>query len=406
MRYGWFTTEHKPNPDAEPLRWTASGEELDLYKESQEQWQAKAYRKRRENAAAGRDQSGKPAGVKKVKKSAQTFSKLDFFALVETENLTTPAEVLEYSKQNGSAAIRAFVVKSQRRLQEFLDDAREWREAEEVAAQERLSDWDLIQSTARKTCKCPGGLCQWWEAAESFFDRNVATIDRRELASALALVINQGPGKNSRVPLIVGATNSAKSTVLNPLISLFGFSRVVHRPGEKASMALANVTKKHKRFIYWDEYRPVEYAARGTVPVGTFLSLFSGGALEITVSQSFQNGNTEMRWCRGAAMTAKDEGLWDPVPPLPGLIPVTREDIRHMQGRVRQFLAMAPVPPEGLADVPYCKESFCRWLLSESAQSATSSIERPLRQLTGRMVPALPSDPAASQQRGIARGQA
>ena len=102
-------------------------------------------------------------------------------------------------------------------------------------------------------------------------------------------------------------------------------------------------------------------------------------------------------------MTAKDEGLWDPVPPLPGLIPVTREDIRHMQGRVRQFLAMAPVLPEGLADVPYCKESFCRWLLSESAQSATSSIERPLRQLTGRMVPALPSDPAASQQGGIAR---
>ena len=39
------------------------------------------------------------------------------------------------------------------------------------------------------------------------------------------------------------------------------FANVVHRPGEKASMTLANIVKSNKRFIFWDEYRPVEFAA-------------------------------------------------------------------------------------------------------------------------------------------------
>ena len=34
--------------------------------------------------------------------------------------------------------------------------------------------------------------------------------------------------------------NKAESTVLNPLVKVFGFSNVVHRPSEKASMAGAS----------------------------------------------------------------------------------------------------------------------------------------------------------------------
>ena len=34
--------------------------------------------------------------------------------------------------------------------------------------------------------------------------------------------------------------NKAGSTVLNPLVKVFGFSNVVHRPNEKASMAGAS----------------------------------------------------------------------------------------------------------------------------------------------------------------------
>ena len=239
-------------------------------------------------------------------------------------------------------------------------------------------------------CPCAGGTCRWWQAADEFLRRNAAGINRAELAACLAAVIRNGPSKTSRVPLIVGPTNAAKSTIFNPIISVFGFSNVLHRPGEKATMALANCVKKGKRFIYWDEYRPVEYAARDTVPVGTFLSLFGGGSLEIQVSQTFNNGNAEFQWKRGVAMTAKADGLWDPIPALAGMVPVTREDITHMQSRVHQFHATAPVPENVVADVPNCRESFCRWLLVEAAEFASRHVERPLRELPGRAVPVLP----------------
>lgn len=259
-----------------------------------------------------------------------------------------------------------------------------------IAADERRSDWELVQHLASQSCSCGNGLCQWWQAAEEFFERNEATIDRKELAASLARIMCQGPTKTSRVPLIVGATNAAKSTVLKPVIKVFGFGNVAHRPGEKATMALANITKSNKRFIFWDEYRPVEFAARGSVPVGSFLSLFGGTPLEIQVSQSFHDGNGELIWTRGAAMTAKEEGLWDTIPALPGLTPVGKEDIRHMQSRVQQFLATGTIIGESLASVPDCQETWCRWVVADSADAAVGSVERPLRVLTGRAPPSLP----------------
>ena len=55
--------------------------------------------------------------------------------------------------------------------------------ANETAAYERRSDWELVQDYASKSCRCGGGVCQWWEAADDFFQRNRATIDRKELAN-------------------------------------------------------------------------------------------------------------------------------------------------------------------------------------------------------------------------------
>lgn len=243
-----------------------------------------------------------------VPEQVHRFSKLDLTALIIDQKLESPAQVMMYAQTKASASVQAFVAKSQRRLQEFVEDAHAWASAKEAAEQEKLSDWDLISKLASKACSCGDGACQWWHAADSFFTRNAGTIDRGFFASSLAMVICRGPSKTSRVPLVLGPTCAAKSTVLDPLVEVFGFQNVLHRPGEKATMALANCAKKGKRFIYWDEYRPVEFAARGTVPVGTFLSLFGGGSLEIQVSQSFQNGNAELQWKRGAAMTAKDEG--------------------------------------------------------------------------------------------------
>ena len=94
-------------------------------------------------------------------------------------------------------------------------------------------------------------------------------------------------------------------------------------------------------------------------------------------------------------MTAKEEGLWDPIPPLPGsgLSPISKEDIRHMQSRVTQFHARAPVPTDAMVDVPDCCESFARWLLVDAANFATATVERPVRRLRGRALPPLPAAP-------------
>ena len=66
-------------------------------------------------------------------------------------------------------------------------------------------------------------------------------------------------------------------------------------------------------------------------------------------------------------MTGKLEGLWDPIPALPGMVPVTKEDIGHMTKRVYQFDALVPVAEGQLVSVPPCKESFCRWLVARLA---------------------------------------
>jgi hypothetical protein len=50
--------------------------------------------------------------------------------------------------------------------------------------------------------------------------------------------------------------------------------------------------------------------------------------LEVQVSQSFSNGNVDLRWDQGAAMATKAEGLWEPT------ASVSAEDIRHLQSRV------------------------------------------------------------------------
>ena len=128
-------------------------------------------------------------------------------------------------------------------------------------------------------------------------------------------------------------------------------------------MPLANLLKK-KRCLYWDDYRPVEYASTGTVPTSTLLSLCGGQYLEVAVSQSFHDGNPDVRWNRGAVMTAKADGLWDV------MRGVDREDIRHVQSRVEQFNVWHQIVRKKFRTIPKCKESFCWWLLQDGASFA------------------------------------
>ena len=387
VRYGYIATERKPLVDASSIQWTRSGAVLNLFEESQEPWNAGVLKRRREEAA--RCAAGMP---EKKRREAGRFTKLDFMGVVVSSGLTTPAMVMEYMQSSGSDNMRAFATRHQRRLEEFIDDAQQWAGAPADAAADRESDWGLIQRKARQSCSCPGGLCQWWEAADDFLTRNAASIDRKRLAACLAKVIAEGPSKTARVPMIIGPTNAVKSTLFNPIDDVFGYSAVAHRPSEKASMALTSLTKQRKRFIFWDDYRPVEYASRGTVPVGTFLTLFGGQHLEIQVSQSWNNGHPDIKWRKGAALTAKEEGLWDLMMPMPGMTPVSREDIRHMQSRVEQFRAGFAIPEGQMVHVPNCGPSFCRWLIAESASFDFERGIAPVpRALRGRQLPPLPA---------------
>ena len=170
--------------------------------------------------------------------------------------------------------------------------------------------------------------------------------------------------------MLVGPSNAGKSTIFDPVDEVFGAQAVFHTPAMGAAMPLANLALKKKRFIYLDDYRPVEFAkASGkksaTIPVVTFLKLAGGQSFEVQVSQSFQNGNADLRWTRGAAITAKAEGLWEPQGS------VSAEDVRHMQSRVEQFTAAAQLERAVLKDVPVCKQSWARWVVTRSAAFAS-----------------------------------
>ena len=104
-----------------------------------------------------------------------------------------------------------------------------------------------------------------------------------------------------------------------------------------ANGALSRLAKGNVRFIYFDDYRPVEYATmpkeNPTIPAIDFLAMFCGQPFSVQVSQSFNDGHPGIKYQKGAAMTAKEEGLWDPYGSI------SREEIRHMQARVEIFRA-------------------------------------------------------------------
>ena len=188
--------------------------------------------------------------------------------------MTSKASLLAFTQDHGSASMQLFVHQQQGKLKEILEHAMEWGGARQAAAEERQTDWELVQSFGAAGCKL-GGKCSYTAAANRIFEANASHGLRRELlAAALRNVIVQGPSKTTRVPFIVGPTNTGKTTLIAPFDKVFGFSRVMHKPALNARFALRNILKD-KRFLSWDDYRPVEYA-QNTIPVATFLSLFTG----------------------------------------------------------------------------------------------------------------------------------
>ena len=247
------------------------------------------------------------------------------------------------------------------------------------------------------------------------FFKNNKKIDRQRLAASLRKIICMGPCKEARVPTIVGKPNCAKSTVLDPIRNVFGKQAVLGKPKIGApNGALARLAKGLIRFIYFDDYRPVDYAAypkdNPTIPVTDFLAMFCGHPFNVQVSQSFNDGHPDLEYHRGAAMTAKEEGLWDPIGN------VTREEIRHMQARTDLYEATHPVgdKSEDFDHSPACGNSWCRWVVVDSVAFAAREAPRnfpggaPRQARRPAALPALGSTPQPSQSadsRGMTTAQ-
>jgi hypothetical protein len=339
-----------------------------LYEESQEPFSAAGAKRRREDldvVAAGK-------GVK-----APRFTSYDFKALLLARDLTTPASVMKYSDTFGSRAVKDFTSANQRRLPELIKEAREWAEAGETAKHERETEWELIERLASTgACSCGGSECEWDAAATAFFNRSKRTIDEDHLWAALRNVIVHGPQRSSKAVMIVGESQTGKSTVLEPADAVFGQLNVVHKPAaamraqgranpEPPRYALRNWAKAHKRFFYLDDIRPVELAATGVIPVPTWLAVLDKKWFEVTVSQGFNDGNLDVRVTKAVVATAKKLELWDPIPP------VTVEDVKHMKNRWELFQASGtPLETHEVKEVNNCAWGWCRRLVQRSAAFA------------------------------------
>ena len=388
-RYLQKTTDHKPIVDRDPVVWTRDGRKLNMFKECQEPFQVNLWVARREARLS------EPISEKKAKK--ERFTHLDFKALVLKHSLLTPNAVLEYFEENASPEMMLWVSGHQKKLKELIKEALELGAASKKAKLERETEWQLIERLAKDgTCACGSSGCLWWAMAVDFF-KNSPGIDRERLAAAIRKVTMFGPSKDCPVPMIIGKKNCAKSTVGDPVLNVFGKEAVHTKPklgapnGAYGELAEGGPI----RYIYWDDFRPVEYAAipesNPTVPVMDFLAMFQGQAFKPQVTQTFNNGHPTVIWKKGALMTAKSEGLWDP------MRNVTAEEIDHMKARVDIFPATHVVgtKADDFTPSPACPNPWCRWVVSDSIAYASRQGPRSLGGLGKRLQPlALPGLPA------------
>jgi len=358
IRYGYMATPAKPDVDEDPWVWTPewsgparSSPTVDLFELSQEPYQADTWRKRRETA-------DKEAQKKNAKTS---FNQLDLKSLIVSKHLYTKDGLMAYAQDYGSKAMQVMVSKMQRQLQAVIEDAKEWDAARGNAAFEALDAWTLLCQAAEKVCPHGVGQCTYCNAAETIFKENAGTLCQKQLAGALRDILTHGPKKTYRVPFLVGPSNTGKSTLVYPFDDLFHPKRVLHKPALGSPFGLRNLIGGSKRFIFWDDFRPVEYAQEKSVPVSMFLSLFIGQWSEIQVSQAFNDGNKDIKWEQGALFTGKQEGLWEPTKA------VSPEEIKHMRNRVREFVFTAVLPEGAMKDVVSCPVCMAKWIVSSAA---------------------------------------
>lgn len=359
LRYCVYTNPPKKlEIDKDRLSWNADGVTFDVFREAQESFQAKAWTKRRE----AKDVEA-PA-----KNEHPSFTKLDFNALVAEKGLKTKKRLLAYVQDYGTAAEQAFCAKHQRRIQEYLEDAEEWASARAAAALETKSDWDIVCAAADTPCP-QGATCVYAQAARAFFLAHRAGFSETQLAVSLRAIIIGGPSKERRVPFLVGNTNTGKSTIVEPFDDVFGEAAVFHLPAETDNKGGALRGWLHdKRFVFWDEFEPLVFIAKGVMPKSQFLKAFNGQLFEVQLNQRTNDGNKPFRWNRGAVFTAKDKELWKLREGI------TAEDVTHIKSRVEIFRCTGSIDqrPGG---VPKCAHCLAKWVRDGAAQHDANAVQ-------------------------------
>ena len=123
--------------------------------------------------------------------------------------------VLQFAQDRGTEAMQVFVHQRQRNLKELVAEADAWGEAREQVRLENETEWDLVCRIADEACP-HGEHCTYSAAAKAFFKANAASLCRKELA-ALRNIVLRGPSRTTRVPMLVGPTNSSVSAAFSQI---------------------------------------------------------------------------------------------------------------------------------------------------------------------------------------------
>ena len=122
----------------------------------------------------------------------------------------------------------------------------QWGSAREQAAAERQSRVVNSVCCCRQKVVRMAQLVPMQKLRKPFLQRMQHPLSRVELAVALRNILLSGPSKTTRAPMIIGPTNSGKSTLVLPFDELFGFVQVFHKPALGSSFALRNILKEKK----------------------------------------------------------------------------------------------------------------------------------------------------------------
>ena len=218
VRYGYFPNPPKKLPtdlDAQRLTWARRGVRFNLHEDSQEPYVAGAWRARHEKRELEAAATCAPC----------KYSKLDLQSVILSEGLKTKEAVLTYASKHGSDAMKAYVKQVQRKLKEHIDDAVEWDSAPANFADQFVTEWEILCRAADEPCP-HGDSCIYAKAATEFFRAHAPGLSQNALAASLRGVLMTGPSKDVRVPFLVGATNTGKSTLVESFDDLFGESAV------------------------------------------------------------------------------------------------------------------------------------------------------------------------------------